>query len=90
MANKKKYKFNHDTELISDGLGITDERFNQIAEIVRKAHRQENDLVDAFEHTFNAVQPKSMEEAALIGHILRTINQANKLFGKTLIEFLAG
>lgn len=67
MANKKQYKFNHDTELISEGLGVTDERFDEIAEMVRKAYRQEKDFVHAFEHAFNAAQPKSLEEAAIIG-----------------------
>lgn len=75
MANKKKYKFNHDTELISEGLGITDERFDEIAEIVRKAYYNEKDFIHAFEHAFNAAQPKSLQEAAMIGFCVGILNE---------------
>lgn len=75
MANKKKYKFNHDTEFISEGLGVTNERFDEIAEIVSKAYRQEKDFIHAFEHAFNAAQPKGVKEAAIIGFCVGILNE---------------
>ena len=70
MQKDTEYKLNHEGEKLNEGLSINMERFDEIVTEAKVATVRGKDMIEVFEIALNAVQPKNMVEAALLGYIL--------------------
>ena len=70
-----KYKFNHEAEEMPETVGITDERWDEIANTINGIvdDYSETEDIDAgilLESSLNKIDPESIVEAAIIGYII--------------------
>ena len=71
----KKYAFNHDTNLLYETIGITEERFDQLQDAAKETviaafftEKNISDTGDAIEMLINKGQPENEVEALLLGY----------------------
>lgn len=70
-----KFAFNHDGENLPIGMGIGDERANQIIKICRIAHINGKGILEMFEETINEVNPQNYVEAMFAGYCVAKVFQ---------------
>ena len=76
----KKYAFIHEAEHISESLGISEKRHQEIFHDVKEAFRENDPPSMIMEAAINAAQPKNDVEAMYIGFVVSDIIQKFKAF----------
>lgn len=92
----KKYAFNHDTNLLYETIGITEERFDQLQDAAKETviaafFTEENisDTGDAIEMLINKGQPENEVEALLLGYMYGKNDEKMRLVTENLIKAIA-
>lgn len=70
-----KYKFNHEAEAMPETVGITDERWDEIANTINGivddySGTEDIDAGIVLESSLNKIDPESIVEAAIIGYLI--------------------
>ncbi len=76
----KKYAFIHEAEHVSESLGISEKRNQEIFDHVKEAFRENNSPSTIMEAAINAAQPQNDVEAMYIGFVVSDITQKFKAF----------
>ena len=92
----KKYAFNHDTNLLYETIGITEERFDQLQDAAKETviaafftEKNVSDAGDAIEMLVNKGQPENEVEALLLGYMYGKNDEKMRLVTENLIKAIA-